>query len=140
MGNIELPDTFGDCSNFHTETLIFEVVDFDGSYHTILGRLCYAKFMTVPNYTYVKLKMPGPNGIITVSGSIEKAYACGREHFELATALTNSVELQKLRRTVTEGAPNSNEPTSSSPFRPTKDTMAIGIDPNDPIKTVQIWA
>jgi hypothetical protein len=32
----------------------------------VLGRPCYAKFKAVPNYTYLKLKMPGPNGVITV--------------------------------------------------------------------------
>jgi hypothetical protein len=42
MGNIELPVTFGERTNFRTKTLIFEVVDFEGSYHAILGRLCYA--------------------------------------------------------------------------------------------------
>jgi hypothetical protein len=49
-------------------------VDFERSYHAILGRSCYAKFMAIPNYTYLKPKMPGPNGIITVSGSSEQAY------------------------------------------------------------------
>jgi hypothetical protein len=33
------------------------------------GRPCYAKFMVVPNYTYLKLKMPGPNGVITVGST-----------------------------------------------------------------------
>jgi hypothetical protein len=47
------------------ETLTFEVVGFHGAYHTILGRPCYTKFMAIPNYTYLKLKMLGPNGIIT---------------------------------------------------------------------------
>jgi hypothetical protein len=51
LGNIELPITFGDRNNFCTETLIFEVVDFEGSYHAILKRPSYAKFMAVPNYT-----------------------------------------------------------------------------------------
>jgi hypothetical protein len=37
MGKIELPVTFGDCSNSRTETLIFEVVNFEASYHAILG-------------------------------------------------------------------------------------------------------
>jgi hypothetical protein len=32
-------------------------------------RPCYVKFMAVPNYTYLKLKMLGPNSVITVSGS-----------------------------------------------------------------------
>jgi hypothetical protein len=75
---------FGNRTNFRTKTLIFEAVDFEGSYHTILGHLCYAKFIAVPNYIYLKLKMPGPNRVITVSGSFELAYACDREHFELA--------------------------------------------------------
>jgi hypothetical protein len=42
------------------------VVGFRGAYHAILGRPCYAKFMAVPNYTYLKMKMPGPNSVITV--------------------------------------------------------------------------
>jgi hypothetical protein len=37
---------------------MFEVVGFRGTYHAVLGRPCYAKFMVVPNYTYLKLKMP----------------------------------------------------------------------------------
>jgi hypothetical protein len=87
----------------------------------------------VPNYTYLKLKMPGPNGVITVSSSFEQAYTCGREHFELTHTLANSVELQQLRRTVMESALDSNKPTSSSAFHPTEDT-------NDPTKTVRIGA
>jgi hypothetical protein len=84
---------FGDRYNFRTETLIFEVVDFEGSYHTILGRPCYTKFMAVPNYTYLKLKMLGPNDIIAMSGFFKQAYACGREHFELVSTVTNFIEL-----------------------------------------------
>jgi hypothetical protein len=30
--------------------------------------------MAVPNYTYLKLKMPGPNGVITIGPSYEHAY------------------------------------------------------------------
>jgi hypothetical protein len=71
LGNIELPVTFGDRCTFRTETLIFEVVDFEGSYHAILWRLCYANFMATPNYTYLKMKMSGPNSVITMSGSFE---------------------------------------------------------------------
>jgi hypothetical protein len=55
LGQIDLPVTFGDLTNYRTDTLTFKVVRFYGSYHTILGRPCYAKFMAVPNYTYLKL-------------------------------------------------------------------------------------
>jgi hypothetical protein len=43
------------------------VVGFRGAYHAILGRPYYAMFMAVPNYTYLKMNMPGPNSVITVS-------------------------------------------------------------------------
>jgi hypothetical protein len=61
LGRLDLPVCFGTPSNFRRETLTFEVVGFRGTYHAVLGRPCYAKFMVVPNYTYLKLKMP-PTG------------------------------------------------------------------------------
>ena len=66
LGQIDLPVTFRDLTNYWTETLTFEVVGFHGTYYAILGRPCYAKFMAVPNYTYLKLKMPSPRGVITI--------------------------------------------------------------------------
>ena len=35
--------------------------------------------MVIPNYTYLKLKMPGPKGVITVGSSFEHAYECDVE-------------------------------------------------------------
>jgi hypothetical protein len=46
-----LPICFGTPTNFRKETLTFEVVGFHGTYHAILRRPCYARFMAVPNYT-----------------------------------------------------------------------------------------
>jgi hypothetical protein len=66
LGQIDLPVWFGTPDNFRKEMLTFEVVGFRGAYHAILGRPCYAKFMVVPNYTYLKMKMPGPKGVINV--------------------------------------------------------------------------
>ena len=43
--------------------------------------------MAIPNYTYLKLKMPGPKGVITVVSSFEHAYECGVECVEHAEAL-----------------------------------------------------
>jgi hypothetical protein len=62
LGQLDLPICFGTPSNFRRETLTFEVVGFRGTYHAVLGRPCYAKFMAVPNYTYLKLKMSGATG------------------------------------------------------------------------------
>ena len=84
---------FGDRDNIRSEVLTFEVVDFLGSYHAILGRPCYAKFMAIPNYTYLKLKMPRPNSVITMSSAFSHTFTCGCEHFELTTTVINSSEL-----------------------------------------------
>jgi hypothetical protein len=76
VGRINLLVCFGTPSNIRKETLTFEVVGFRGTYHAILGCPCYAKFMAVPNYTYLKLKMPSPKGVITIGPSYEHAYEC----------------------------------------------------------------
>ena len=69
LGQIDLPVTFGNPTNYRTETLTFKLVGFHETYHAILGRPCYAKFMAVPNYTYLKLKMSGLCGVIIVDTS-----------------------------------------------------------------------
>jgi hypothetical protein len=37
LRRVTLPFTFGDMSNYHNKTLVFEVVDFSRPYHIILG-------------------------------------------------------------------------------------------------------
>jgi hypothetical protein len=85
---------FGDMRNFCTKTLTFELVGFSGTYHAILGRPTYAKFMAVSNYTYLKLKISGPKGIITVGTMNLRAYKCDAECFQFAEAIIRS---QRLR-------------------------------------------
>ncbi|XP_066333412.1 uncharacterized protein [Miscanthus floridulus] len=111
LGQIDLSVTFGDHANFHSEVLAFKVVDLPGSYHAILGRPCYAKFMAILNYPYLKLKIPGPNGIITIGSTFSHAYTCDREHYELATAVINSTELLELRNSATPVVPDCNGQT-----------------------------
>jgi hypothetical protein len=66
LRRVTLPVTFGDASNYRTKTLAFEVVNFSGPYHIILGQPCYVKFMAIASYTYLKLKIPRPVGVITM--------------------------------------------------------------------------
>jgi hypothetical protein len=87
VGQIDLPVWFGTPDNFRKETLTFEVVGFRGAYHAIFGRPCYAKFMAVPNYTYLKMKMSGLKGVITVDSSIEHAFDYDVECVEPSEAL-----------------------------------------------------
>ena len=94
--------------------------------------------MAIPNYTYLKLKMSGPNGVITMSNAFSHAFTCDHEHFELATAVINSSELPRLRESLTPAVPDCNKPNSSTAFRPLEETKAVGIDPTDSTKTVRI--
>ena len=94
--------------------------------------------MDIPNYTYLKLKMSGPNGVIIVSSAFSHAFACNHEHYELATAVVNSSELPWLGESSTPAVPDCNEPTSSTAFHPLKGTKAVGIDPTNLTKMVRI--
>ena len=69
LGQIDLPITFRNPTNYRTETLTFEVLGFHGTYHAILGCPGYTKFMAVPDYTFLKSKMSGPCGVIIVGTS-----------------------------------------------------------------------
>jgi hypothetical protein len=75
IGRVCLPVTFGS-ENFRTEYLTFEVADFRSSYHTIFGQPMLAKFMAIPHHTYLIMKMPTPNGILSVLGDIMVSYNC----------------------------------------------------------------
>ena len=129
---------FDDQANFCSEVLTIKVVHFLGSYHAILGRPCYAMFMAIPNYTYLKLKMPGQNIIISMGSTFSHAYTYDHEHYELVTTIINSTKLLELENSLTPVVPDCNEPTSSSAFHLTKETKAVGIDPTDQAKTVRI--
>jgi hypothetical protein len=85
LGSVVLPVTFGMKDNYRTEYIKFEVVDFNSSYHAILGRLALAKFMAVPHYIYLLLKMPGKTGVRTLHGDLKKSYDYDQEVIEYAT-------------------------------------------------------
>ena len=76
---ITLPVQFGSASNYRVEHINFYVADFNTAYHTILGRPALAKFMVVPHYAYLVLKMPSPAGVLALQGNLSIAYACETE-------------------------------------------------------------
>ena len=131
LGRIDLPVMFGDSSNFRKETLMFEVVGFKGAYHAILGRPCYAKFMAVPNYTYLKMKMPGPKGVITVGPSFEHAYECDVECVERAEAQAEDEALAAALDKMAGEALGSMHRHAGS-FEPTEGIKTVPLDPSQP--------
>jgi hypothetical protein len=58
MGHITLSMQFGTTDHYHVDYINFIVSDFEGTCHAILGRPDLAKFMVVPHYVYLLLKMP----------------------------------------------------------------------------------
>jgi hypothetical protein len=76
LGYIYMPVTFGTPENYRTEFLRFKVASFDYGYNAIIGRPGLAKFIAIPHYSYMILKMPGTQGIITVRADIQGATEC----------------------------------------------------------------
>ena len=99
LGQTALDVVFGDSKHFRKEKLTFEVVDFQSAYHAILGRPAYARFMARPCYVYLKLKMPGPKGVITITGNRKKAEECFQKGLKIADAQMAVVELQGYQKT-----------------------------------------
>jgi hypothetical protein len=84
LGRIELDVCFGDSGNFRREKSEFEVMDWPSQYQAILGRPPSARFMAVPHYAYLALKILGPKGVITVKGSFEVLDTCDKEFNRMA--------------------------------------------------------
>jgi hypothetical protein len=129
LGQLDLPVCFGTPSNFHRETLTFEVVGFRGTYHAVLGRRCYAKFMVVPNYTYLKLKMSGPNGTITVGSTYRHAYECDGECVEYVEAIAEPEALIADLDCLSKEAPDAKRHTGN--FEPAEVVKSVSLDTNN---------
>jgi hypothetical protein len=76
--------------------LAFKVVDFSGPYHIIMGWPCYVKFMAIPSYAYLKLKIPGLTSIITVEAKTQRVLDCEQNNIELATTTIATTELWEM--------------------------------------------
>jgi hypothetical protein len=85
LGMVVLPVTFGMRENYRTEFIKFEVANFKSSYHAILGRPALAKFMAVPHYVYLLLKMIGRSGVLTLQGDLKNSYDCNQEAIQYAS-------------------------------------------------------
>jgi hypothetical protein len=110
LGQIDLTVTFGTPENFRRESLTFEVVDFASDNHAIFGRPCYVKFMAIPSYSYLKLKMPGPNCVITVGASVSRALENERANCKLAELAVAKAELDRALGRIGGSSPAKGSP------------------------------
>ena len=72
------------------------MVDVESPYHALLGRPALAKFMAVPHYAYLKMKMPGTKGIIMISRDYEELADCAAASSRLAESLVIAAEKKLL--------------------------------------------
>jgi hypothetical protein len=147
LGSGVLPVTFGETrENYRTECIKFEVVDFETSYHAILGRPAIAKFMAVPHYTYLVLKMPSPAGVLSLQGDLKISFGCDTEAVELAATnqvsnammeiYTASKKLAPTELDIPEKSDTANKPQPSEEVQ----IKAIDLGTGDNSKTTMIGA
>jgi hypothetical protein len=86
---------FGTAEHFRTDYVNFVVADFDGTYHAILGRPSLTKFMVVLHYSYLVLKMPIENGVLTLRDNVYTAYTYEEEGFKVAEATDLSIRMEQ---------------------------------------------
>jgi hypothetical protein len=86
--------------------------------------------MVVPNYTYLKLKMSGPSGVITIGSTYKHAYKCDVACTEYAEALFESAALAADLERLFEGIPDPKHHAGS--FELAEEVKLALHSPNDP--------
>src|SRR3954463_16817017 len=141
---IEIEVVFGSTHNFARQTLEFEVLNWQSQYHAILGRPAFAQFMAVPHYAYLKLKMPGSTGFITVSGSFTKSDQCDRDFHKVSDTFGAEQELQEIAMATDKSifplAIRSESKEYGRDFSIDSDTVTHQVHLTDPEKIVCVYA
>jgi hypothetical protein len=138
IGKINIDVLFDDKAHFRREPIWFEMVDLESPYHALLGWPMMAKFMMVPHYAYLKMKMSGPKGIITIAGDYKKSLECAADGSRLAESLVITEEKCLLERAVAMAGEQPAVPSDpkaaegEASFQPAKDTKKIILDPAHP--------
>jgi hypothetical protein len=93
--------------------------------------------MAVPNYTYLKLKMPGPKGIITIGSTYRHAYECDVGCVEYAEAIAESEALIADLDCLYKEAPDAKRHAGN--FEPAEAVKSVPLDPSNNVgKKVRI--
>jgi hypothetical protein len=140
LGHIYMPVTFGTSENYRTEFLRFEEASFDCGYNAIIGRPGLAKFMAIPHYSYMILKMPRPQGIITVRADFQGVAKFFRVAIQAALTTKPPMTSSAQANTKPEGdlTVPANEAQAMTSMRPTEETKRINLGFADERKTTII--
>jgi hypothetical protein len=145
MGRISLEVAFGSEDNWRSEFLSFEVVKLKSPYHALFGRLAYVRFMAWPCYVYLKMKMPGPRGTITMEGNRKIALECEEGDAAYAETACAAEELRYYKDNVDPFDRTSlKKPTTESDpllkFKSTSDTKQVDFTPGNSSEQFTIGA
>jgi hypothetical protein len=114
-------------------------MDWPSQYHAILGCPAFAKFMAVPHYAYLTLKIPGPKGTIMVQGSFEVSNTCDKEFNKLAQTFGMTAEYARLKGETDHNVlPDIGRSLPDQAFDATQDSKKIQVHPTDLNKTTSI--
>jgi hypothetical protein len=130
VSQITIHVTFGTWENFYTGTLQFEVADFEIAYNDFSGRPALSKFMAIPHYAFLILKMPRTCGVISIREDIKQSFNCVKERCETVDRFTASTELNDLKQVFV------NSPPPSDLVMPEAKTSKTSIQPEDTISKI----
>ena len=85
---------FNTAEHFRVDYVNFLVTDFNTVYHAILGQPALPRFMAMPHYTYLVLKMSIEKGALSLHANLAVAYNYEKESFVLAEATDISIRMQ----------------------------------------------
>ena len=91
--------------------------------------------MAMPHYAYLKMKLPGPFGIITVSGDYRRSIDCAVAGSKMAESLMIAEELKEIKRAIaTEQpeVPDTKKQAGEAQFQASRDTKKIPLDASRP--------
>jgi hypothetical protein len=105
MGKIELPLSFGVAPNARSELVTFDIFDMVYPYNATMGRGSINKFETAIHGLYLCMKIPSPEGVITVYGNqktarnVERDFVPGKRNVQ---CLTTQREVSEATRPTTD--------------------------------------
>jgi hypothetical protein len=95
--------------------------------------------MVVPHYAYLVLKIPGPNGVITVKGNSEVSDTCDKEFNKMAQSFGMTTEYALLKGETNHNVlPNVGRSLPNQAFDSTRDSKKVRVHSTDPTKTTSI--
>ena len=82
---------------------------------------------------YLKLKMPGPKGVITITGNRKKAEECFQKGSKIADVQMAVVELQEYQKIADPSdLLRAKKPATELAFQSSGETKPVHIHPTDP--------